>query len=268
MAYNCCGGTAVSSVIMTATPKRRRFQFSLKAMLLVTTLVCLAFAWLAYERNEVRKREADIAAIEKLGCLIEFDCTQPFRPKWLRPFLGDKSTGEVDTVIFYRGNVTDADLVHIEGMTKIKRLDIHGQQVTDAGLARLAALRNLELLDLHGSQITDAGLAHLAGQKKLNRLYLYDTKITDAGVAHLAGLSELKHLDLSRTETTDAGLEQLAGLGELQSLYLYNNRVTDAGISHLAGNRKLDLLYLYNTQVTDQGIDELKKSLPNVRIKR
>src|SRR5437764_984271 len=98
---------------MTATPKRRWFQFSLKLLLVGMTLACVLLAWLAYERNEVRRRDTAIAAIEKLGCRIELDSTQPFRPHWLRPLLGGQSTGEVVTVLFFRGNVTDADLVHI-----------------------------------------------------------------------------------------------------------------------------------------------------------
>lgn len=258
----------LETVIMTATSKRRWFQFSLLALLVVTSLACVVLAWLAYERNEVGKRAAQIAALRKLGARLEFDSSQPFRPNWLRPFLNDQSTGEVVEVLFFRGNVTDADLALLAGMMKIKRLDIHGSKVTDVGLQQLSPLRNLEMLDLHGTQVTNAGLTHLTGLKKLKRLYLYDTQISDAGLIHLAGHAELEHLDLSRTPTTDYGLAHVAGLPELRSLYLYNNRVTDAGICRLAGNQKLDLLYLYGTQVTDEGITELRKTLPNIQVKR
>jgi hypothetical protein len=256
------------TLIMTATPKLRWYHFGLIGMLVAMTLACVPLMWLVYERHEVGKRAAAIAALRKLGARLDFDSSQPSRPNWLRALLSDQSTGEVVEVLFDRGNVTDADLVHVAGMTKIKRLDIHGSKVTDVGMGQLATLRNLETLDLHGTQVTNAGLTHLTGLRKLKRLYLYDTQITDAGLIHLAGLAQLEHLDLSRTPTTDYGLAHLAGLAELRSLYLYNNHVTDKGISHLAGNQKLDLLYLYGTRVTDEGINELRKALPNVRIKQ
>src|SRR5262245_12117282 len=45
-------------------PKRRWLQFSLRTMLVVMTLASVGLGWLAYERNEVRKRQEAIAAIE------------------------------------------------------------------------------------------------------------------------------------------------------------------------------------------------------------
>ena len=80
---------------MIATPKRRWFQFSLMALLVVMTLACVPLSWLAYERYEVGKRAAAIAAIRKLGARLEIDSSQPQRPNWLRAILYDQSTGEV-----------------------------------------------------------------------------------------------------------------------------------------------------------------------------
>src|SRR6476619_5047421 len=111
-----------------------------------------------YERNEVRKREAIIKAIEELGGKISFVDKETFRSKWLRPLLALKSPNEVVGVDF---SVTRAP-------------------VTDARLANFASLAELKTLYLNNTDVTDAGLVHLNGLTKLVSLDLSSTKVTDA----------------------------------------------------------------------------------------
>jgi len=60
---------------MTDKPKRRWYQYSLRSMLVLTTLVAIACSWYAYEMNEAAKRRA---AIELAGCVATHpDCRQP-----------------------------------------------------------------------------------------------------------------------------------------------------------------------------------------------
>ena len=51
-------------------------------------------------------------------------------------------------------------------------------------------------------------------------------------------------------------------------LYLDNTEVTDAGLEHLQRLPGLTKLGIAGTKVTDAGLGELKKALPNVRIRR
>ena len=173
---------------MSEKPKRRWLQFSLKTMLVVMTLASVGLGWLAYERNEVRKRHEAIAAIEKSGGGVRFDVEKPFRPKWLRPLLGDDSAGEVESVGYWgaREAITDAGLVHLRGLTKLKwlYLDRH-PQLTDAGLVHLQGLTELEDLGLSDTRVSDAGLVHLKGLKKLERLNLWGTRVTEQGISEL-----------------------------------------------------------------------------------
>ena len=53
--------------------------------------------------------------------------------------------------------VTDAGLVHLQGLTALKELCLQETRITDAGLARLYPLR-IDSLALRGTQVTDAGL--------------------------------------------------------------------------------------------------------------
>lgn len=172
---------------MTDTPKRRWYQFSLMTLLVVMTLAGVGLGWLAHERNEVRKRQEAIAAIEKLGGQFSLGGTRPFPPPWLRPLLGDNSpSSEITSVHLLQKRVRDADLVH------------------------LAKLNELEELRLPGTLVTDAGLIHLASLKKLKYLHLQDTQITDAGLVHLQGLTNLVGVRLEGTQVTDDGCKKLS----------------------------------------------------------
>jgi len=116
----------------------------------------------------------------------------------------------------HRTEVTDAELEHLTGLTKLETLDLSGTQVTDAGLVHLKGLTKLENLKVTGrnsnsnpSQITDAGLVHLKGLTNLKYLDLAFTQITDAGLVHLKGLTNLKMLNLLATQATAAGVDEL-----------------------------------------------------------
>ena len=52
---------------------RRRFQFSIRSLLVLTVAVALPCSWLGVElRQAMRQREA-VAAIEKLGGMVFYD---------------------------------------------------------------------------------------------------------------------------------------------------------------------------------------------------
>ena len=229
---------------MKGKPKLRWYQLSLRGLLLATGVICPLLAWLAYERNEVQKQEAAIAAIKKLGGYAEFSEEKPSRPDWLRTLLGDKSPGEVVKVGFTGSPATDADLSHIAGLTELTFLNLEDSPITDAGLIHLKNLTKLKLLILDGTQVTDAGVVHLADLAELEQLKLNETQVSDAGLVNLKKLSNLRYVNLRLTQVTDAGLVNLAGL------------------------TKLELLDVHSTKVTYQGVWELQQVLPNVEIRR
>lgn len=147
---------------VTPTRQRRWFQFSLRTVLVVVTLLCIGpGGYVAYEQRKARKQKAAVEAIEKLGGEVRYDRTTPVRSGMLRQILGDESFGNVTEVL------------------------LANSQVTDVGLEHLAELTDLEILGLTDTQVTDGGLAHLAGLKNLDHLWLYDTQVTDAGIAEL-----------------------------------------------------------------------------------
>lgn len=154
-------------------------------------------------------------------------------------------------------SITNADLMHLQGLSKLRTLTLWRTPVTDAGLIHLQGLSNLENLNLWETQVTGAGLVHLHGLSKLVTLHLHGSPVKDAELVHLQGLSFLEELNLNSTDVTDAGLEHLKGMPHLWRLWLGGTQVTDAGLVHLQGLTNLFGLVLWETQVTDAGLAHL-----------
>ena len=64
----------------------------------------------------------------------------------------------------------------------------------------------------------------------------------------------------------DEGLEHVEGLLQLDYLDLSDTQTTDAGLEHLKGLTRLKAVKLNRTHVTFQGIKELRKALPECEI--
>ena len=66
---------------------------------------------------------------------------------------------------------------------ELTMLDLTGTRVSNAGLVHLGELGRLKVLWLSGTPVTDDGLVHLRGLSRLQTLRLDGTPVTDAGVS-------------------------------------------------------------------------------------
>ena len=165
----------MSTTTQPPKPERRWYQFSLKTLLVVMTVSCLAFAWIGSRlrraqenRDRVAVVEDAVAAIEKLGGEVTKAYEERRPQTWLEELFDDP--GDADDPV---------------GVLEVTRVNFRGSDVTDAGLEHLKGLKHLNYLGLEDTKVTDAGLVHLKGLTKLQRLYLDDTEVTDAGLEHL-----------------------------------------------------------------------------------
>ena len=167
---------------------RRRFQFSLRSLMLLVVVVAIPCSWLSVELKAAREQNAAVEAIQKAGGWVE--CNEGYDPNGLVPVaLLDGWQG------FYFMNVTD---VYFDEA-----------KVGDSELEHLKGLPQLRFLALNGTSVSDAGLKHLKGFTQLESLFLEGTNVSDAGLEHLKGLTQLKTLDLSRTKVSDEGVRML-----------------------------------------------------------
>ena len=67
----------------------------------------------------------------------------------------------------------------------LTRLELQHSNLTDAALVHLEGLRHLIYLNLYGTPVSDAGLVLLTKLDSLEKLYLWQTRVTDAGVRAL-----------------------------------------------------------------------------------
>jgi len=165
---------------------RRRFQFSIRSLLVLVVVVALPCSWMAVEMKKANKQRRTAAEIGNVGYDWEFDASgnllpnaQPSGPAWLRNAFGDDFFSHVDFVGFNAEQVTDAWFADLEEFPQLQ--GFMGTRVTDAGLEHLKGLTQLQWLNLTGTRVTDAGLKHLKGLGQLRLLDLENTQVTDAG---------------------------------------------------------------------------------------
>ena len=172
-------------------PRRGWLQFSLRSMLVFTTVLAVFLAvivvnecrylmrhWLEPRYYVAHEQREAVAALVALGGQVSYDyqtrgLAQPPAPTWLRKLAGND---------FFQ---------HVEGVW------LDARNVTDSDLETLARLKHLRRLTLSSPKITDAGLDHLQGLTVLRELHLY-CNVTDAGMFKLKPLTQLTTLECSR----------------------------------------------------------------------
>jgi Leucine-rich repeat (LRR) protein len=229
-------------------PKRRLWRYSLRALLIIITLVCV---WVAYKTERARKQAASVRDVQAIGGVLKFDYqlksgnydpnATPDAPAWLIETVGEE--------YFRRAIVLDLAYGHLSRVRSGERI------AANDDLQLLRGLPDLETLEIGDKrQVTDDGLVHLAGLKNLRVLYLYRTGVKGEGLKHLRGLKRLESISLDGTPATDDAAEQVAQLPRLRWLALHNTRITDEALAHLAKTLSLEELRLSDTDITDEGL--------------
>lgn len=255
---------------------------------LFIVVVVAAAAWASAQDKNAEQQEA-IDAIKKMKGSVDIDAKRPGKPVIRVHLYQGKTAGiglaplaklpEVEWIGLHASDITEADLEHLKGLTKLSRLGLADIRLSDAGLKRLAGMTQLEILYLMENPITDAGLDHLQRLTKLKELGLGQTKITDAGLERLKPFKDLQVLDVQRLNITSYGLKHLKALTMLQKLDLAScNQVRDLAplegmpltslnlldcrqvhdLTPLAG-MKLSEIYLTPKNFTKDGLEVLRR---------
>ncbi|MCA9189671.1 MAG: hypothetical protein R3E01_07745 [Pirellulaceae bacterium] len=162
--------------------------------------------------------------------------------------------------------VTDDDLLQMHDPQATTKLCVARTQVTDRGLSAFSSNRRLVWLDVGYCDISDAGVLQLKTPVSLEQLNLEHTKIGSGLMPFIASCPELRELDLSGTAVNDLDISNLRGLGKLQVLWLTGTRVTDAVLPTLSQLKTLQFVNVDQTGVSPAGWEQLKRTLPNLKL--
>ena len=225
-------------------PPRRRFQYSLRTLLLFVTAFAVLMAIIVTPTRTQRvAREIDMMhgsyGVTKVG------------PTWFRELFGrtirNPENGWENTIVgpfdslewvelgFWRPpcDVHDEWLDNLAGHTSLKELELGRTHVTDGGMFRLRDLPTLRSLGMSSLPITDWSVAHIAAFTNIETLRLSDTRISGKTIFALTALPHLRDLDLKNTDVGDAAIPDLKDLRSLETLDLRGTKVTWAGASEL-----------------------------------
>lgn len=229
----------------------RRFQFSLRALFVLVTIVGI---WFGVQVNSARRQAAIVSDIEQVGGDVYYDwqlepgvgATHPPGPAWLRKLIGDDYFQTVLVAYINDPYLEEERLPAVDQLPALRNLVLQETQTGDATMRRISKLKHLWSLDISQTNVTDMGLVHLARLRTLKRLSV-GTWDRDRIVG-------------------DAGLKRVATTLDLESLWVLGHGFTDASIPVFERFKNLRELSLLHTLVTEKGIERLRATLPNCEI--
>jgi internalin A len=252
---------------MTAKPKRRWLQFSLKSFLIVVTLFAV---WLGYFSLRAREQRAAVARIKELGGHVQYDYqwgsnSQSGPPgwPWLRRLVGDEYFQEVTRVWLDKTQVSDADLRVVSKLRHTRSLSLNWTDISDEGLASIHGISELTYLGLCKTKVTSEGIRLLPQQLTGCTLVLAETSVGDDALSDLSGC---EMLNLDETHITSHGIQELADSKTLSNLAIQHTAVDDAAVPFLAQIKSLTWLHISGTRISGEGLISLRSALPQCRI--
>ena len=183
-----CVGLAINLLLIWLVERhwrtwKRRFNFSLKALLVVMTAVAV---WLGIYWMPLQERRIAIAKIEQLGGTLD---VKYFGPGWLRKLVGDEKYFWDPIGVHFNRPLSAAELdavwPSVMSFQRLHILSIPGT-ISDENVERLSPLASkLTFLNITDSSISDASLGHLKEYRQLIQLCAFDTNLTPVGIAEL-----------------------------------------------------------------------------------
>ena len=129
----------------------RRFQFSLRTLLIVVLASAALLSWFVQRRDRAAA-EAAISQVLSKGGMIGSDGHQVVTEVVFAGQRGDVDVG---------ATIGDADLASLRAFPSLQKLDLTGRPITDAAVPSISRLKKLRLLRVAGTKITDDGVFRL-----------------------------------------------------------------------------------------------------------
>ncbi|MBC8289825.1 MAG: hypothetical protein H8E37_05860 [Planctomycetes bacterium] len=228
--------------------RRSRSGFTLLELILVIVVAIIMGIYI-FHRARLARQRAVAGVLADTGAIV----------KW-----NDDET--VRSLVMTGMPVEQLNLKDIEQLVDLVAVNLDHSETEDRHLARLAESHTLKELYLVGTAISDEGCVTLGKLTDLEALDLRATFLGDEGLKEIAKLKKLKGLRVAQTWMSDAGMESIGSLHRLRTLDIRHTDVTDEGLIHLAGLTSLKRLRATGARVTRGGLDELKRTIPDLKV--
>jgi hypothetical protein len=147
--------------------KRRRFQFSLRALLVFVTLCAVLCSWVTATMQR-HNRQLDDYRLQRQALKLMYYCqnaeleTDGFAPPSGFPqcLFGTHEYG-VTSLRWQGPGLDNAALENLKRLTCLRRLQLCSHRINDAGLENLEGLKQLREVDILCPQVTDEGVNKL-----------------------------------------------------------------------------------------------------------
>ena len=121
-------------------------QFSIRSLLLVFTVLAVAFAWIHAERTKSHRQQAAMAALSERNVLFIRPWEPATRQGLLRMILGDNSGDFIFDATFLGGK--DDDLRFLAALPKVSDVDLLDGEYSSGGVAYLRSVSSLRCVTL------------------------------------------------------------------------------------------------------------------------
>lgn len=229
--------------------RQNRSGFTLLELILVI-IVAIIMGIYIFHRAKLARQRAVAGVLADTGAIV----------KW------NENEETVRSLVMTGMPVEQLNLKDIEQLVDLVAVNLDHSETEDRHLARLAENHTLKELYLVGTGISDEGCVTLGKLTDLESLDLRATFIGDDGLKELAKLKNLIGLRVAQTWMSDAGMESIGSLHRLRTLDIRHTDVTDEGLINLAGLTSLKRIRATGSRVTKGGLDELKRSIPDLKV--
>ena len=238
-----------------------RFRFGLRALLIVTTAICVMFGVLLREAIDYRNRKTQArtiidslqGTIKSIGWSLE----PSDGDNWLsRLMIGTEYHERLWGVELSNTKVSGDDLAALSRCDWIRELKLANTGIGDDDLHHIAKLDKLRTLDIRDTNVTDAGLPTLKPLQRLVALQTMGSQVTYAGVIELDQLLPESNFEQSKA-LEHLPLPGVAVHGHFGT-YVRQRHDDEFGCHFLVPGTKLKIMVTNPTAETEAAFKHLK----------
>lgn len=194
-------------------PARRLFRFSLRGLLVATSVLAVCCSVWIYRAEQQRLA---VKYFTSRGIWLGYHASRV--PYWIVNRVGEQYVYDVSLAPLRWKLITSADLQMLSAFPRLHELDLAHTGVTDDDVPAIRKLSALHKLSVMETQITAAGVQQLATLPQLEWLLISPAQLNDATVKSLKESARLKNLvimeriPVGRTPQHSINEEKLAQL--------------------------------------------------------